>query len=305
MAAPHVPVLVEEVVHRLITKKDGIYVDGTVGAGGHSRALLQRLSPDAVLLGIDADAAMLDIAEERLRQFPQTVLLAEANFSQMETILRREGIEKMDGLLLDLGISSYQIDQPARGFSYQNEGPLNMRFSQTDEYTAAAFINTADEQDLLDVIRKYGEEKNARSIARSILQRRPMKTTSDLRQAVESVTPDRYRNKTLSRVFQAIRIYVNRELEVLERTLHSGIPLLNPAGRIVVISYHSLEDRIVKQMFREAEKDCVCPPELPTCVCEKEPTLRVLTRNVVRPSEGEVERNPRARSARLRSAERV
>lgn len=305
MAAPHIPVLVEEVADRLITRKDGIYVDGTVGAGGHSHALLEQLSPEATLLGIDADAAMLDFAEERLRQFPQNILLAEANFSQIEAILRREGIDKMDGLLLDLGISSYQVDQPARGFSYQHEGPLNMRFSQTDDYTAATLINTADEQDLMDIIRKYGEEKNARSIVRAILQRRPMKTTKDLRQAVESVTPDRYRNKTLSRVFQAIRIHVNRELEVLERTLHAGISLLNPSGRMVVISYHSLEDRIVKQVFREAEKDCVCPPELPTCVCDKEPTLRVLTKNVVRPSEEEIDRNPRARSARLRSAEKV
>jgi len=305
MTTPHVPVLLEEVLHWLITTRDGIYFDGTVGAGGHSRAILERLSPEANLIGIDADPEILDVAEDRLREFPQHILLVQGNYSQIPAILLEKEFESFDGLLLDLGISSYQIDQAERGFSYQQEGPLNMQFSKSGEISAAAFINEVEENTLIQVIRTYGEEKNARNISRSILQRRPLQTTKDLREAVTAVTPERYWNKTLSRVFQAIRIHVNRELEILEGALNALIPLLNPGGRIVVIAYHSLEDRIVKQAFKEAESDCICPPELPRCQCDKEQTLRILTKNVVRPTDKEVTENPRARSARLRAAERV
>jgi len=305
MVAAHIPVLREEVLRRLITTPDGVYVDGTVGGGGHSSALLDQLTAGATLIGIDADSDNLDIAEAQLHGYPQSIILAEANFGQLLAVLRREGIDRIDGLLLDLGLSTYQLDRPERGFSYMEEGPLDMQFSTSGTNTASEFVNTASEAEIRTVIRSYGEEKNARKIARAIIHRRPLRTTTDLREVVNEVTPEPYRIKTLSRVFQAIRIQVNRELEILEQTLTAAIPVLKPGGRIVVIAYHSLEDRIVKQVFKYAEQDCVCPPDLPQCMCDKEQTLRILTRHVVRPSEQEVRRNPRARSARLRAGERV
>lgn len=305
MVAAHIPVLREEVLRWLISAPDGLYVDGTVGGGGHSSALLDRLAADATLIGIDADADNLDLAEAQLHGYPQSIILAEANFGQLLAVLRREGIGRIDGLLLDLGLSTYQLNRPERGFSYMEEGPLDMQFSTSGTNTASEFVNTASEEEIRSVLRSYGEEKNARHIARSIIRRRPLRTTTDLREAVDDVTPERYRIKTLSRVFQAIRIQVNRELEILEQTLTSVIPVLNPGGRVVVIAYHSLEDRIVKRVFKYAEQDCVCPPDLPQCMCDKEQTLRVLTRKVVRPLAEEVHRNPRARSARLRAGERV
>lgn len=305
MTTPHIPVLRDEVVRWLITRRDGVYIDGTIGGGGHSRALLGQLSPQATLIGIDADSDNLDIAEDRLGEFPQNIILAEANFGQFQAILQQEGVARIDGLLLDLGLSTYQLDRPDRGFSYMEEGPLHMQFSKTGKYTAAEFINTASEEEIKTVIRTYGEEKNARAIARAVIQRRPLRTTTDLREAISSVTAEPYLYKTLSRVFQAIRIEVNRELDILKQTLFSAIPILNAGGRLVVIAYHSLEDRIVKNVFKDAESDCVCPPDLPQCVCDKEQTLQILTRHVVRPSKDEIRRNPRARSARLRAGERV
>ena len=200
---------------------------------------------------------------------------------------------------------SLQIDTPERGFSYMQEGPLDMRFSDIQEDSAATFINTADQAELTRVIREYGEERNAKQITKSIMKHRPMTTTTDLRNAIAEVTPERFRVKTLARVFQAVRIHVNRELDVLRQTLRSIPEFLSPDGRIVVIAYHSLEDRIVKQFFKDAEADCICPPELPMCVCDKERELKILTKNIVTPSDEEIKANPRARSAKLRAAERV
>lgn len=301
----HTPVLVQETVEWLVTTPHGRYVDATTGTGGHTKAILDRLAEDAVLLGIDADSQALTAAERRLAKYPQRILLVEANFSHLDAIVKGQSLERIDGLLMDLGLSTLQLETPERGFSFQTEGPLDMRFSLDEQETAAKFINTASEEEIAEVIREYGEERHAARIARSIIQRRPMQTTSDLRAAVEASTPDEHQIKSLARVFQAIRIRVNRELEVLQRTLESVVPLLAIGGRVVVISYHSLEDRIVKNFFQQAEQECVCPPELPVCRCDKVQTLRRLTRGIVEPSAEEVEQNPRARSAKMRVAERV
>jgi 16S rRNA (cytosine1402-N4)-methyltransferase len=302
---PHIPVLVSEVLHWLLTDPHGVYVDGTIGLGGHSSTLLQHLSADAILIGIDADPDALDATARRLEAFPQQIFLIQSNFSHLPAILTQQRIAQVDGILLDLGLSSLQIDVPERGFSYMQEGPLDMRFSPHGERSAAQFLNTAQKKEIENVIREFGEERKFRVITQAILQSRPLETTIDLRRAIESVTPDRFLIKTLARVFQAIRIYVNRELEVLGQTLRASLDLLKPGGRIVVIAYHSLEDRIVKQFFKEAELDCICPPELPVCVCDKEQELKILTKNVVTASRKEIEENSRARSAKLRAAERV
>ena len=301
----HVPVLVAEVTDWLLTDPHGVYVDGTLGGAGHSKALLNELSSDATLLGIDADSKTLEIAAQQLADYPQNILLAEANFSHMAALLYKEEIEEVDGILLDLGLSSFQIDIPEKGFSYMKDGPLDMRFSHTSTETAAKFINTAEEKDIAYVIKRYGGERYAKKIARSIIVNRPMSTTTELREAVAAVTPDSFLIKTLSRVFQALRIHVNRELDVLEQTLNSSLTLLKAGGRLAVISYHSLEDRVVKNFIKEAEQDCICPPELPQCVCDHEQVMQSLTKGIITPSEDEIRANPRARSAKLRVAERL
>ncbi|MBS1272563.1 MAG: Ribosomal RNA small subunit methyltransferase H [Candidatus Marinimicrobia bacterium] len=301
----HIPVLLDETIEWLLTRRDGVYVDATIGAGGHSQALLKHLDSGATLVGIDADGTILDHAAAALKEFPQRILLAETNFSHVTAVLKSQHITGIDGILMDLGISSLQIDEAKRGFSYQQEGPLDMRFAEDATETAAKVINTASEEKIASIIKEYGEERYAKSIARAIITNRPMETTTDLRAAIETVTPEPYRIKTLARVFQSIRIHVNRELEMLKQTLHAVLPYLHSGGRMVVIAYHSLEDRIVKQFSKWAESDCVCPPELPQCMCDKEQELKILTRSIVRPSDEEIERNPRARSARLRAAEKV
>jgi len=301
----HVPVLVTEVSDWLLTDPHGVYVDGTLGGAGHSKALLNELASDATLLGIDADSKTLEIAKQQLADYPQNIFLAEANFSHMAALLYKENIDEVDGILLDLGLSSFQIDIPEKGFSYMKEGPLDMRFSQASTETAAKFINTAQEKDIAYVIKRYGEERYAKKIARSIIVNRPMSTTTDLREAIAAVTPDSFLIKTLSRVFQALRIHVNRELDVLEQTLNSSLTLLKAGGRLAVISYHSLEDRVVKNFIKEAEQDCICPPELPKCVCDHEQVMQSLSKGIITPSEDEIRANPRARSAKLRIAERL
>lgn len=301
----HIPVLVTEVTDWLLTDPHGVYVDGTLGGAGHSTALLERLAPDATLLGIDADARTLEIAAETLADYPQNILLAEANFSHMPALLHNQEIDEVDGILLDLGLSSFQIDIPEKGFSYMKDGPLDMRFSDASSETAAKFINTAEEEEIAYVIKRYGEERYARKIARSIIVHRPMSGTAELREAVAAVTPESFLIKTLSRVFQAIRIHVNRELDVLEQTLNASLTLLKAGGRLAVISYHSLEDRVVKNFIKQAEQDCICPPELPECMCDHEQVMHNLTKNIITPSEEEIRTNPRARSAKLRVAERL
>ena len=302
----HEPVLVEEVLHYLVSDPNGVYLDLTVGGGGHARALLERLSPDARLIGLDRDREALEAAGQRLKQFGDRVTLRQSNFRDFVRVLQELGVERVHGLLLDLGVSSHQIDAPERGFSYSADGALDMRMDRSQTLTAADIVNTYSEAELARLFRDFGEERKARQVARAVVmerKKRRIATTGALAQVVGSRFPPEQRVKSLARVFQALRIAVNDELSSLAATLERALDSLYPGGRLVVISYHSLEDRLVKDFFREQARDCVCPPHVPVCVCGHQARLRILTRRVVRPTPAEVARNPRSRSARLRAAE--
>jgi len=296
----HVPVLCKAVLEGLITDRSGTYVDATVGGGGHTAAILAELESSAVLVGIDQDLEALDVCRNR---FPGDgrVRLIHGNFGDLPALLSGAGFDRVDGILLDLGVSSHQLDTPGRGFSYRSEGPLDMRMNPLSERSASEFVNSASEGELREVIRVYGEEKRAGKIASAVLRARPIDNTRSLAEAVASVVPARDLVKTLSRVFQAVRIAVNDELEVLERALAGSVGLLRNGGRIAVISYHSLEDRRVKHFLRfgnfrgEAVRDLYG-----NLITPFEP----VTRKAVQPDDEESKRNPRARSARLRIAER-
>jgi 16S rRNA (cytosine1402-N4)-methyltransferase len=283
----HVPVLRDQVVSLLLTHPGGMYVDGTVGGGGHAEALCGRLSNEGKLIGFDIDREAIRRSTERLAQFGPRVLLIRENFSGIRTALNLRGISSIHGLLLDLGVSSFQFDEPARGFSYRHGARIDMRMDDRQSLTGWHVVNTYGEEDLSEMIKTYGEERYARRIARVLCASRPIESTQELRDVIGSAVGGRYLTKTLSRVFQAIRIEVNRELMNLEICLKDVVPMLVPGGRVAVISYHSLEDRIVKQFFRENTNG-----------------LRVITRKPLVPSPEETERNPRARSAKLRVAER-
>lgn len=294
----HVPVLLRQSLDVLITDPDGIYIDGTLGAGGHTRALLDRLGMNARVFGIDQDEdalqACADIEDQRFTPL-------RGNFGFMDALIPNELKGKITGILLDLGVSSHQIDAPERGFSFQAEGPLDMRMGSMILHSAQEILNTYSVEQLSDIFFRYGEERHSRAIARSVEQARPLRSTTDLRKAVEKVIKGPHLNKSLARIFQAIRIEVNRELDMLERALERSIDLLCEGGRIVVISYHSLEDRLVKYFFRsgrldgELEKDFYGNPITP---------FVNLTRNAITADELEIAENPRSRSARLRAAER-
>lgn len=297
----------EEVVAALITDRDGIYVDGTIGGGGHSEALLDRLTERGRLIGIDRDEEALAAAKERLRRFGRRVVLKQVPFSKMGTVLKDLRIEGVSGVLFDLGISSHQIDRPERGFSYSQDGPLDMRMGLHERtQTAADVVNTYSEQALTDLFRRYGEERWSRRIARRICalrEQKPFERTGELREAIVSVIPGRAPQKTLARIFQALRIEVNDEIRELERGLETVIPLLNVGGRIAVLCYHSLEDRTVKAVFRKYIRGCQCPPGLPVCVCGGQRVLKMV--GTAAPSAEEIAHNERARSARLRVAEKT
>lgn len=309
-AADHVPVLLDETVDLLQPRAGGTYVDGTVGGGGHAEAILERSSPDGRLLGLDLDPEALDRASERLRRFGDRVTLVHESFADLERVVRWNGFAPADGILLDLGLSSFQLEHPKRGFGFRVEAPLDMRFNPLQQTpTARDLVNKLDARELADLLRRYGEEPLAKPIARAIVtrrQRRPIETTAELARIVESVA-GRARGKIhpATRTFQALRIAVNRELDALERALPQAIEVLGPGGRLAVISFHSLEDRIVKRFFVDQAATCVCPPGLPVCVCGRKPTIRILTRRAVRPTPREVAENPRSRSAILRCAERL
>lgn len=306
MQSAHLPVMTAEVVEFLVTRSDGLYIDCTVGAGGHARQLLLN-APAGRLLGLDLDAEAIQTAGEALRQFPERVTLVRANFSTLREAARTSGFEPADGVLMDLGFSSMQLDHAERGFSYANEGPIDMRLDAGSGRTAGQLIAHAHERGLAEIIRDFGEERRAHPIARAIISARDnerLETTADLAEAVISTKP-RNRTKTLARVFQALRIAVNGELENLREGLRQAEQVLKPGGRIAVISYHSLEDRIVKRFFVHAADPCTCPRDLPECVCGLKPTMRIITRRVVTPRSAEIARNPRARSAKLRVAERL
>lgn len=312
MAAFHQPVLLEEALALLNCRSGGIYVDGTVGGGGHARAILEGTSPDGLLVGIDRDDEALREASRVLAPFGPRVILAKGSFADLRDILAAHGIGPVQGILLDLGVSSHQLDTAERGFSFSLEGPLDMRMNPSSGPSARDLIRSAREDELARIFREFGEERFARRIARVLVEHRrrePIETTVDLAALIARVVPGGAREERrihpATRVFQALRIAVNRELDHLERGLREGIEALAPGGRMAVISFHSLEDRLVKETFRSWEKTCTCPPGIPVCTCRTEAKARVLTRKPLRPRPEEAEANPRARSARLRAAARI
>jgi 16S rRNA (cytosine1402-N4)-methyltransferase len=312
MTREHVPVLLREVVEALAVRPGGRYVDCTLGAGGHAEAILEAASPDGELLGIDLDPEALTTARQRLARFSaegggERVTFVEGNFSQVGDLCRERDFAPVQGILFDLGLSSLQLEEESRGFSFQRQGPLDMRFSPRQELTAADIVNTYSQEDLADLLWRYGEERRSRRIARRLIEERPFRTTTQLAKAVEQAVGRRARGviHPATRTFQALRITVNQELLHLATALLQAHGLLGFGSRLVVISYHSLEDRIVKNFMRREARDCVCPPGVLICVCGHRATLRLVARGVVRPSAAEVTANPRARSARLRVAERL
>lgn len=310
MAFAHTSVLLKETIDYLSIKPEGIYIDGTLGGGGHSEAILECLTT-GTLIGIDQDQDALKAATERLSRFGKRFVPVHANFSDIPGVLDRLGIEAVDGIVMDLGVSSYQLDTGERGFSYMQEGPLDMRMNQDQVLNAWQVVNTYSDTELTKIIRDYSEEKWAKRIADFIVKAReaaPINTTEDLVRIIKQAIPAKARQDgphPAKRTFQAIRIEVNNELGILEEAIRNAAPRLAEGGRFCVITFHSLEDRIIKQTFRDLSKDCVCPPEMPICRCNTVPLVRVITRKSVEPSGEELEENPRARSARLRVAERV
>jgi 16S rRNA (cytosine1402-N4)-methyltransferase len=304
----HISVLLAPVVALLAPQSGAVIIDGTVGAGGHAAALLEAAGPDGRLLGVDQDASALALARERLAPFGARVRLVHACFDRMAELTAEAGIDAADAILLDLGVSSMHLDDPARGFSFLRDGPLDMRMNPDgDGPSAEEIVNTWPESELADLIFRYGEDRLARSIARRIVQARPLASTRALAESIEAAVPMRLREKIhpATRTFQALRIAVNDELGALERVLPQAIGLLKPGGRLGVISFHSLEDRIVKQVFRDESTDCLCPPEQPVCTCGHRASLRLITRKPVTAEAAEVALNPRSRSAKLRVAEKV
>ncbi len=291
--------------------RGGVYVDGTLGGGGHSLAILKASAPDGVLIGIDGDEAAIERAGEVLQSYKERVVLIRANFSEVGDVLRERGIMEIDGMLLDLGVSSHHLDEAARGFSFRGDAPLDMRMDRRGDVTAAILVNTLGVEELADIFRSYGEERFSRKIARAVVQARaikPIATTGELSKLICTAIPARFHGTRIhpaTRVFQALRIAVNNELESLEEGLAAGIDILKSGGRMVVISYHSLEDRIVKKAFRDRAYPCECPSGLPLCLCGKKPSLRLLTGKVVTAEADEIAENPRARSAKLRAVEKI
>lgn len=302
----HQPVLVQEALDRLSPHGLGIYLDATVGEGGHALEILDRSAPGGRVLGIDRDPRSLLRAEQRLAHHGRRFIPVRGNYSQMVELCRANGISQVDGLLMDLGFSSRHIEGPGYGFSFQRDEPLDMRYDPQQSLTAAEIVNAYEQEELASLIFRFGEEPRARSIAREIVRSRPLSSTGELAQAVaRAVRPARRRINPATRTFQALRIAVNEELDHLEAGLAQAVDLLAPGGNLVVISYHSLEDRIVKTTLAREAARCICPPELPECVCGHQPRMRNVTRRVIKPSPEEVRRNPRSRSARMRVAQRL
>ena len=307
----HQPVLLREVVASLGCRGGGVYIDGTVGGAGHAFEILKETSPDGFLIGIDADVEALHAAEERLHPFRSRVKLVQGNFADIGDILTNLNIDRVDGIFLDLGVSSHQLDVASRGFSFAKEALLDMRMDVSRKNSAHKLVNTCPEPQLARIIREYGEEPRAGKIARSIVAARLQKeivSTTELASIIAAALPRSSAGRRLhpaTRTFQALRIAVNEELVSLDRILRSGIELLNVGGRFSVISYHSLEDRMVKTAFRGYESACSCPPDLPVCNCRREPRGRIVNRRPITPSEAEIAANPRSRSAKLRTAERI
>ncbi len=305
-ASSHTPVLYQEVLAALEPRAGARYIDGTVGAGGHAQGVLEASHPDGELLGLDRDPAAVALARRRLKPFGKRAILRQSSFAEMVDRAAAVRWKRVQGVLLDLGLSSMQLDDARRGFSFQKEGPLDMRFDPSQPVTAADLVNGLPERDLADLLARYGEERQARKIAAAIVAARPLTTTIELADVAASVvkrTRSGIHPATLT--FQALRIAVNDELRTLEIGLEQAVSLLAGGGRLAVISFHSLEDRVVKHYLRQESKDCICPPERPMCTCGHKAQLRLLTQRPIQAQEGEVQANPRARSARLRVAERL
>lgn len=310
MAFKHTSVLLEETVDGLAIKPDGIYVDATLGGGGHAYEVCKRLNSKGSFIGIDQDAAAIEAAGARLLDFGERVTIIRSNYCDMKPRLHEIGIDKVDGIVLDLGVSSYQLDTAERGFSYRADAPLDMRMDQRQKMTARDIVNDYSEADLFRVIRDYGEDRFAKNIAKHIVMERekgPIETTGQLNEVIKRAIPMKIQKTSghpSKRTFQAIRIELNHELDVLKDTLDTMIDLLNPGGRLCIITFHSLEDRIVKSSFRKNEDPCICPKNFPVCVCGNVSKGKVITKKPILPSEEELEHNSRSKSAKLRIFER-
>ena len=311
MAFEHKSVLLYETVDSLNIRPDGIYVDGTLGGGGHAYEVCRRLGEHGRLIGIDQDADAIAAATKRLEPFADKVTVVRSNYENIASVLHELGIEKVDGIYLDLGVSSYQLDTASRGFTYREDAPLDMRMDQRNTQTAADIVNTYSEMELYRIIRDYGEDRFAKNIAKHIVRQRqekPYETTGELIETIKAAIPAKIRatgGHPAKRTFQAIRIELNHELDVLNCSIDTMIDLLNPGGRLSIITFHSLEDRIVKKRFRDNENPCICPPEFPVCMCGRKSKGTVITRKPIVPGEEELEYNKRSKSSKLRVFERT
>lgn len=311
MAFEHKSVLLYETVDSLNIRPDGIYVDGTLGGGGHAYEVCRRLGEHGRLIGIDQDADAIAAATKRLEPFADKVTVVRSNYENIASVLHELGIEKVDGIYLDLGVSSYQLDTASRGFTYREDAPLDMRMDQRNTQTAADIVNAYSEMELYRIIRDYGEDRFAKNIAKHIVRQRqekPYETTGELIETIKAAIPAKIRatgGHPAKRTFQAIRIELNHELDVLNCSIDTMIDLLNPGGRLSIITFHSLEDRIVKKRFRDNENPCICPPEFPVCMCGRKSKGTVITRKPIVPGEEELEYNKRSKSSKLRVFERA
>ncbi len=311
MEFKHVSVLLSETIDSLNIKPDGIYVDGTLGGGGHSYEICKRLKDGGRLIGIDQDEEAIVAATKRLEEFKDKVTIVHCNYQNIVSVLRELSIDGVDGIVLDLGVSSYQLDNKDRGFSYREDAPLDMRMDQNSEMTAYDIVNGYTEQELFRVIKNYGEDNFAKNIAKHIVRERaihPIETTFQLNEVIKAAIPAKMRQGTghpSKKTFQAIRIELNKELEVLENSIDAMIDLLNPGGRLSIITFHSLEDRIVKNIYRDNMNPCTCPPNFPVCMCNKVSKGKVITRKPIIPGEEEIENNKRAKSSKLRVFEKI
>ena len=310
MEFKHIPILLEEVIEGLAIKKDGIYVDGTLGGAGHSSEIVKRLE-NGKLIGIDQDTDALKKAGEVLSDYKDKTILVHDNYKNIDLILKELNIEKVDGIFIDIGVSSYQLDEASRGFSYHQDAPLDMRMDRSKEFTARDIVNTYSHEQLTELILNYGEDSWAKRIAEFIVEERkisPINTTLELVDVIKKAIPKRVRmegSHPAKQTFQALRIEVNGELDVLKNSIDKMVGLLKPGGRLVIITFHSLEDRIVKQKFKYLFQDCICPSELPICTCDKKREIKIITRKPIIPTKEEIEINSRSRSAKLRIAEKI